>query len=76
MSKDFVGWHPTPKNIDLSIRLVEAYSNEGDWVVDLFAGSGAISLAAARTNRNSVAIEADPEYLAKAEKRVLDDYHN
>ena len=37
-SKDFIGWHPTTKNVDILERIIRAYSNEGDNVLDIFSG--------------------------------------
>lgn len=36
------------------IPFIEEYTQEGDWVVDMFAGSGMTGVASKMTNRNSV----------------------
>lgn len=69
-SKDFCGWHPTTKNLDVLERMVLAYSNEGDLVVDPFSGSGSTAIAALRAGRNFKGCELDMEYCEKSRKRV------
>lgn len=70
LSKDFVSWHPTTKNVELLERIIKAYTNEGDTVVDIFFGSGSTGVAAVRTGRNVIASELDKEYFIKASARV------
>jgi site-specific DNA-methyltransferase (adenine-specific) len=69
-SKDFVNWHPTTKNIEVLERMILAYTNEGDTIVDPFAGSGSTALAAQRLNRRCLSCELDSEYAEKANKRL------
>lgn len=69
-SKDFVGWHPTTKNIDVLERMIRAYTNEGDTVLDIFLGSGSTLVAAERCNRNSMGCEQDKEYIQKMKERL------
>lgn len=69
-SNDFVNWHPTTKNIDLLERMVKAYSNPGDTVLDCFSGSGSLAVAAKRTGRKFVGCEVDREYYEKSLERV------
>ena len=61
-SKEFCGWHPTTKNIELLERMILAYSNEGDTILDPFMGSGSTAIAANNVNRNSIGCELDKEY--------------
>ena len=44
-SKDFCGWHPTTKNVELLERIIKAYTNPGDTVLDIFMGSGSTMIA-------------------------------
>jgi len=41
-------------------RIVEASSNEGDWVLDPFCGCATTCVAAAELKRNWVGIDASP----------------
>lgn len=55
--KDYDGLHPTQKPILLMEDLVQTFSNEGDTVVDLTAGSGSTAEACINTNRIFIVIE-------------------
>ena len=50
-SKDFIGWHPTTKNLEVLERIIRGYTLEGDTVLDCFLGSGNTAVAAERSNR-------------------------
>lgn len=69
-SKDFVGWHPTTKNLEILQRMILAYTNPGDVVLDLFMGSGSTAVAALRTGRLPIGTELDNEYFPKMQARV------
>jgi site-specific DNA-methyltransferase (adenine-specific) len=69
-SKDFCGWHPTTKNLDILERMVKAYTIEGDMVLDIFMGSGSTAIAAKRANRLFIGCEKDEEYFSKLQERV------
>jgi adenine-specific DNA-methyltransferase len=43
-------------------RIVAAFSREGEWVLDFFAGSGTAGAVAARLGRRFVLVEAAPEH--------------
>ena len=47
-----------------------ASSNEGDLVVDPFAGSGSTAISAIQLNRNYLTIEMDENYYNEVLKRV------
>ena len=49
--------YPTEKSLDLLKFVVEASSNEGDLVLDCFAGSGTTLVAAQSLNRNWIGID-------------------
>lgn len=70
MSKDFVGWHPTTKNVELLQRMILAYTNPGDTVLDIFMGSGSTAVAAVTTGRQYLGAEQHEEYVEKARERV------
>jgi len=61
--------HPAPYPLEIARRLVCMYSFVGDTVVDPFSGTGTTAQAAAMTGRNSLSLEIEPSYLAKAKKR-------
>jgi adenine-specific DNA-methyltransferase len=69
-SKDFIGWHPTTKNIDILERIIRAYSNEGDNVLDIFSGSGSTAVTSLRCNRKVMGCELDQEYHEKSLIRI------
>jgi site-specific DNA-methyltransferase (adenine-specific) len=54
--------HPTQKPIKLMERIVTMFSNEGDTVLDCFAGSGTTLVAAKNLNRNYIGIEREQSY--------------
>jgi adenine-specific DNA-methyltransferase len=55
--------YPTEKNADLLRRIVKASSNEGDLVLDCFAGSGTTLVCANELDRNWIGIDNSPEAL-------------
>lgn len=68
--KDYDGHHPTQKPVLLLEDLIKTFSNEGDVVVDLTAGSGSTLVAAINTNRQYIGIERESEYVAIAQRRI------
>lgn len=62
--------YPTEKNVDLLKRIVEASSEEGDIVLDAFAGSGTTLAAADQLNRNWVGIDKSDEAIEIIEERL------
>lgn len=70
MSKDFVNWHPTTKNVEVLQRMILAYTNPGDTVLDIFLGSGSTAVAALRTGRKVVGSETDAGYFDKMQERI------
>ena len=69
-SKDYCGWHPTTKNLDILQRIIKAYTNENDLVLDCFMGSGSTAIACKLSNRDYMGCELDKEYISKATKRI------
>lgn len=69
-SKDFIGWHPTTKNLTVLDRMIRAYTNKGDTVLDCFLGSGSTAVAALRSSRNVIGCEKDEEYFEKMMERL------
>lgn len=64
--------HPTQKPEKLIAKLILASSNEGDVVLDPFAGSGTTGVVAKKLGRNFINIEQNPLYCAWGEKRLKD----
>lgn len=68
-SKEKVG-HPSQKPEALIERIILSSSKEGDLVIDPFLGSGTTAVVARNLNRRWLGIEARPEFVALAEKRL------
>lgn len=62
--------HSTQKPLKLIQRLILASSNEGDIVLDPFAGSGSTAIAALQLKRNFITIEADEAYYKEVLNRI------
>lgn len=62
--------HPTQKPIDLLQYLIRTYSNEGDLVLDNFAGSGSTCVAAIKENRKFIGMEIDDHFFEVADERI------
>ncbi len=69
--KEF-GKHPTQKPLELLNRIISSSSNEGDWVLDPFVGSGTTGIACSILNRKFIGIDSDKDYLDLAIKRFKD----
>jgi site-specific DNA-methyltransferase (adenine-specific) len=64
--------HPAPYPEKLAYRLVRMFSFTGDTVLDPFMGTGTTLLACARSGRNAIGVELEPEYI-KIARRKLDE---
>jgi len=62
--------HPCQYPIELVERCVLALTNEGDWVLDPFAGVGSAVVAALMRNRRGMACEKEPRYCEEIRKRI------
>ena len=69
-SKEYVGWHPTQKPIELLRRIIRANTNPNDVVMDIFNGSGSTTIAALNEGRKFVGCELDEEYFEKSLERI------
>lgn len=58
--------HPTQKSVSAFVEMIELTTEEGDWILDPFAGSCTSGVAAILTGRNWIGIEKNFEYAAKA----------
>ena len=70
MSKDYCGWHTTTKNLNFLERMIRAYTNDNDLVLDCFMGSGSTAIACKRTGRDYIGCEKSEEYYPKMIERV------
>src|SRR5579859_5165839 len=64
------GKHPTQKPVALLERILQASTNEGDLVLDPFAGSATTLLAAFRLRRQAVGCELSAEFLTLSLRRL------
>lgn len=69
-SEKWAGEHPTQKPEELLRRVILSCTNEGDTVLDPFAGSGTTCVVAKKHNRNSIGIELNKDYLPIIKKRL------
>ncbi len=67
--------HPAQKPVELLKRLVEKSSNEGDVVLDCFAGSGSLGEACEELNRKVILIEKEEKYIEIMNQRLSDANH-
>ena len=64
--------YPTQKPLALYERMIQASSNQGDVVLDLFAGSGTTLDAAESLGRQWIGIDEKPEAIEIIQKRLRD----
>lgn len=57
--------HPTEKPAKLAQLPIEIHTDPGDYVIDMFAGSGSTAHAARLLGRNFILVEKDPAYYEK-----------
>lgn len=65
--------HPCQFPVELVERLMLAMTNEGDWVLDPFLGTGTTVIAAIRHGRRGVGAEIVPKYIKLARQRIHQD---
>ena len=68
--KERAGWHGCQMPEQLLGRIIKACSNEGELVLDPFAGSGTTLAVAKKLGRRFVGFELSPEYAARVEARL------
>lgn len=64
--------YPTEKNISMLKQIVEASSNEGDYVLDCFCGSGTTMGAAYSLGRKWIGVDCGTEAIKSVLKRFVD----
>lgn len=62
--------HITPKPIDLLINIINHTTDEGDMVLDCFAGSGSMGFACLQSNRKCILIEKEEKYCNYIEEEL------
>ena len=62
--------HPNEKPVALMEYLIRTYTDPGDLVLDLYAGSGPIARAAMMAGRRCIAIESEEKYCEIAVRRL------
>jgi len=62
--------HPTQKPEKLLAKIILASTNETDFILDPFSGSGTTAVVAKKLNRDFIGIEADEQFCLLAEKRL------
>ena len=62
--------HPTQKPESLLHRVLLATTNPGDVVLDPFFGTGTTGAVARKLGRHFIGLEADPDYVRVATKRI------
>lgn len=64
--------HPCPVPVELMEIIIKLTTNEGDLVVDPFAGSGSTGVAFVNTNRRFIGFEIDTLYSDMANERIAE----
>lgn len=64
--------HPTMKPVPLMTELVTLFTDEGDTILDPFAGSGTTGVAAKLNGRKAILIEREEKYCEVAAKRLAE----
>ena len=62
--------HPTQKPVNVMSKIILAYTNPGDTILDPFMGSGTTGVACVQTGRKFKGIELDEKYFDLSEKRI------
>ncbi len=69
MGKEKTGY-ATQKPEGILRRIVQASSNEGDWVLDFFAGSGTTGAVAQQLGRRFIVVDQNPEAIDVMRRRL------
>ncbi|WP_379546484.1 DNA-methyltransferase [Qipengyuania sp. DSG2-2] len=70
-SEKTFGKHPTQKPLQLLERCIRASTNEGDFVLDPFAGSSTTGVSAVTRGRGYCGIEADEHFIQISKQRLV-----
>ena len=69
-SEKWAGKHPTQKPEYLLERIILASTQENDYILDPFVGSGTTGVVAKRLGRRFIGIDAERDYLKIAKTRL------
>lgn len=72
MGKEKTGY-PTQKPEGILRRIIQASSDEGDWILDFFAGSGTTGAVASQLGRKFVMVDQNPESIETIKSRFVRD---
>lgn len=68
--KPTTNYHTTQKPIALLSELIRIYSNKGDTILDMFAGSGSTGVTCKKENRKFIGIEKEEKFFETIKKKV------
>ena len=71
-SKEYAGWHPTQKPIEIMDRIIKAHTVEGEVVLDFFSGSGSTMISALKNNRKFIGCDSNGDYVSKSILRAIE----
>ena len=71
--KDYDGFHPTQKPVNLLKDLIQTFSNEGNIVLDFTAGSFSTLVACEQLGRDGIGIELDKKFCDIGRGRLQQD---
>jgi adenine-specific DNA-methyltransferase len=63
--------YPTEKNMDMLKMIISTSSNEEDWVLDAFCGSGTTLVASQELNRHWIGIDSSKEAISICKSRLF-----
>lgn len=66
------GKHPTQKPLALISRIILSSTDEGDWILDPFAGSSTTGIASSLSGRRFLGIEQEREFAVLSQNRRLE----
>ena len=69
-TEKWAGKHPTQKPEYLLERIILASTQEDDYILDPFVGSGTTGVVAKRLGRKFIGIDAEKDYLKIAKTRL------
>lgn len=75
LHSEFGGWeksygkHPTQKPLTVLTRIILSCTEEGDWILDPFCGSGTTGIAANLCGRRFCGLEREDEYCYMGRRR-------
>ena len=66
------GKHPTQKPLSVLVRLIQASTKEGVWILDPFSGSATTGIAANLLGRKYLGLELEDDFLAISKARRIE----